>query len=159
VRAAEIAGELAKAAGADTDADGRILVQPDLTLPGHPEVLAIGDMVRVRGKVPFPGLAPIAMQMGRFAARSVRARQQGRPSTRAFAYFDKGNLATIGRARAVADLRGVHLSGFPAWVTWLVVHLWFLMGFRNRLLVMTEWVLSFISHGREARLITRVQRS
>jgi len=159
VRAAEIAGELAKAAGADTDADGRILVQPDLTLPVHPEVLAIGDMVRVRGKVPFPGLAPIAMQMGRFAARSVRARQQGRPSTRAFAYFDKGNLATIGRARAVADLRGVHLSGFPAWVTWLVVHLWFLMGFRNRLLVMTEWVLSFISHGREARLITRVQRS
>ncbi|HEY7375034.1 MAG TPA: NAD(P)/FAD-dependent oxidoreductase [Polyangia bacterium] len=156
VCAAEIAGELAKAAGAETDANGRILVQPDLTLQGHPEVMAIGDMVRVRGKRPYPGLAPAAMQMGRHAARVVRGRLRGERS-RAFSYFDKGNLATVGRSRAVADLRGIHLSGFPAWVTWLTVHLWFLMGFRNRLFVMLEWVLSFFSHGRQARLITRVQ--
>jgi NADH:ubiquinone reductase (H+-translocating) len=156
VHAAEIAGELAKAANAETDSSGRILVEPDLTVPGHPEVMAIGDMVRVRDKPPFPGLAPAAMQMGRHAARAVRARQQGK-RPRAFRYFDKGNLATIGRARAVADLRGIHLTGFPAWVTWLVVHLWFLMGFQHRLFVMLEWGLSFIRHGRDARLITRVQ--
>ena len=96
------------------------------------------------------------MQMGRHAARAVRARQQGK-RPRAFRYFDKGNLATIGRARAVADLRGLQLSGFPAWLTWLVVHLWFLMGFQHRLFVMLEWGLSFIRHGRDARLITRVQ--
>jgi NADH:quinone reductase (non-electrogenic) len=156
VHAAEIAGALAKAAGADTDAQGRVLVEPDLSLPGHPEVMAIGDMVCVRGKRPYPGVAPVAMQMGRHAARVVRARRQGKPA-RDFRYVDKGNLATIGRARAVADLRGLKLSGFPAWVVWLVVHLWFLMGFRNRLLVMLEWGLSFVTHGREARLITQAQ--
>jgi len=93
------------------------------------------------------------MQMGRHAARLVRARLHGQ-RTRAFHYRDKGNLATIGRARAVADLHGFKLSGFPAWLTWLLVHLWFLMGFQNRLLVMLEWVLSFVTHGREARLIS-----
>ena len=157
VHAAEIAGQLAKAANAETDSSGRILVEPDLTLPGHPEVIAIGDMVCVRGRRPFPGLAPAAMQMGRHAARIVHARQRGK-RIRDFRYFDKGNLATIGRARAVADLRGLQLSGFAAWVTWLVVHLWFLMGFHNRLFVMVEWALSFIRHGRGARLITQVQR-
>jgi NADH dehydrogenase len=156
VQAAGIAAELAKAANAETDPSGRILVEPDLTVPGHPEVMAIGDMICVRGRRPFPGLAPAAMQMGRHAARVVRARQRGK-RVRAFRYFDKGNLATIGRARAVADLRGLQLSGFPAWVTWLVVHLWFLMGFQNRLFVMLDWALSFFRHGREARLITRVQ--
>jgi NADH dehydrogenase len=119
-------------------------------------VMAIGDMICIRGKRPYPGVAPVAMQMGRHAARVVRARRQGKPA-RDFRYVDKGNLATIGRARAVADLRGLKLSGFPAWVVWLVVHLWFLMGFRNRLLVMLEWGLSFVTHGREARLITQAQ--
>jgi len=156
VRAADIAGKLAKAAGAGTDAHGRIFVEPDLTLAGHPDVMAIGDMVCVRGRHPFPGLAPVAMQMGRHAARLVRARQQG-DRAGDFVYRDKGNLATIGRARAVADLHGFRLSGFPAWVVWLLVHLWFLVGFQNRLLVVLEWVLSFVSHGREARLITQVQ--
>src|SRR5262249_28241598 len=132
VRAAEIAGVLAKAAGVDSDAQGRILVEPDLTVPGHPEVLAIGDMVSVRGRGPFPGLAPVAMQMGRHAASVVLARARG-GSGGAFKYRDKGNLATIGRARAVADLRGLKLGGFPAWVVWLGVHLWYLIGFRNRL--------------------------
>ncbi|HVV52715.1 MAG TPA: NAD(P)/FAD-dependent oxidoreductase [Polyangia bacterium] len=153
VRAAPIAATLARAAGGETDGAGRVLVEPDLTLAGHPEVIAIGDMVRVRGAPPYPGVAPVAMQMGRHAARLVRARLAGR-AVGAFAYHDKGNLATIGRASAVADLGWLKLSGFVAWVTWLVVHLWYLMGFRNRLLVFTEWVLSFINHGREARLIT-----
>ncbi|HTS15627.1 MAG TPA: NAD(P)/FAD-dependent oxidoreductase, partial [Candidatus Sulfotelmatobacter sp.] len=153
VHAAEIAGQLARAAGAETDHAGRILVQPDLTVPGHPEVIALGDMVGVRGKAPYPGLAPVAMQMGRHAARLVRARLDGR-RTGVFRYRDKGNLATIGRARAVADLHGFRLSGFPAWLMWLLVHLWFLMGFENRLLVMLEWALNFVRHGRDARLIT-----
>ena len=154
VRACEIAGNLAAAAGADLDRAGRIVVEPDLSVRGHPEVLAVGDMVTVRGRGPYPGLAPVAMQMGRHAATVVRARLRGR-RTGPFVYRDKGNLATIGRARAVADLHGLHLSGFPAWVMWLTVHLWFLMGFRNRLLVVVEWILSFLSHGREARLITQ----
>jgi NADH dehydrogenase len=156
VHAAEIAAELARAAGADCDSDGRILVQPDLTVPGHPEVMAIGDMICVRGRRPYPGVAPVAMQMGRHAARVVHARQQHKRASD-FVYRDKGNLATIGRARAVADLRGIQLSGLLAWMVWLVVHLFYLMGFRNRVLVMVEWGLSFLTHGREARLITRVQ--
>jgi NADH:ubiquinone reductase (H+-translocating) len=153
VLACEIAGELAKAAGAETDRAGRIVVEPDLSVPGHAEVIAIGDMAAVRGKPPFPGLAPAAMQMGRHAAALVRARLRGR-RVGDFVYRDKGNLATIGRARAVADIRGLQASGFPAWVLWLGVHLWFLMGFQHRLFVFLEWVLSFVRHGRQARLIT-----
>ena len=152
VLAAEIAGELAKAAGAETDPAGRIVVEPDLSVSGYADVIAIGDMARVRGKPSFPGLAPVAMQMGRHAARLVRARLRGR-HVGDFVYRDKGNLATIGRARAVADIHGLHVSGFPAWVLWLGVHLWFLMGFQHRLFVFLEWVLSFVRHGREARLI------
>jgi NADH dehydrogenase len=115
-------------------------------------VLALGDMVRVGDHV-LPGLAPVAMQQGRYAARAIRARLNGR-ATRPFRYRDKGNLATIGRARAVADLHGLRLSGFPAWVTWLVVHLWYLIGFQNRLLVVIRWLFSFLTRGRGARLIT-----
>jgi NADH dehydrogenase len=153
VLASEIAGELARAAGGETDRAGRIVVEPDLSVPGHAEVIAIGDMVHVRGKPPYPGLAPVAMQMGRHAARLVRARLKGR-QVGDFVYRDKGNLATIGRARAVADIRGLQVSGFPAWLLWLGVHLWFLMGFQHRLFVLLEWVLSFVRHGREARLIS-----
>jgi NADH dehydrogenase len=153
VLAASIAGRLAAAAGAQTDNVGRIVVEPDLTLEGHPEVLAIGDMVKVRSEPPYPGVAPVAMQMGRYAARVVRARLQGE-RTGDFVYKDKGNLATIGRARAVADLHRARLSGFPAWVMWLVIHLWYLIGFQNRLLVFLRWSISFVTHGRGARLIT-----
>jgi len=152
VLASEIAGDLARAAGAETDGAGRIVVEPDLSVAGHAEVIAIGDMVRVRGKPPYPGLAPVAMQMGRHAARLVRARLRDR-NVGDFVYRDKGNLATIGRARAVADIRGLQVSGFAAWLLWLGVHLWFLMGFQHRLFVFLEWVLSFVRHGREARLI------
>jgi len=134
-----------------------VAVGPDLTLPGHPEVFALGDMVRVRGGdgVPrvLPGLAPVAMQEGRYAANALRARLRGK-DVPPFSYHDKGNLATIGRAAAVADIRGLRLSGFLAWLTWLLVHLWYLVGFQNRIIVFIRWSFSFITHGRGARLIT-----
>jgi NADH:ubiquinone reductase (H+-translocating) len=119
-------------------------------------VLALGDMVRIRDArgepQVLPGVAPVAMQQGRYAAALVRARLRDRPC-RPFRYRDKGNLATIGRARAVGDLHVLRLSGFPAWITWLVVHLWYLVGFQNRLLVLIRWAFSFVTRGRGARLI------
>jgi NADH:ubiquinone reductase (H+-translocating) len=147
-------------AGAELDRAGRLVVEEDLTLPGHPEVFALGDMVAIRrgGELQtLPGLAPVAMQQGRHAARTLLARLAGKP-TKPFRYRDKGNLATIGRARAVADLKGVHLSGAVAWVTWLAVHLWYLIGFQNRLLVLMRWAFSFLTHGRGARLISAPDR-
>jgi NADH dehydrogenase len=157
VTASSLAGRLAELTGAERDHAGRVTVESDLTLPGHPEVFAIGDMVRVRdadgASVVLPGVAPVAMQQGRYAGRVVRARVGQRPHG-AFRYRDKGNLATIGRAAAVADIKGLRLSGFPAWATWLVVHLWYLIGFQNRLLVLIRWSFSFATHGRGARLIT-----
>ena len=157
VTASGLASRLAELTGAERDRAGRVTVEPDLTLPGHPEVFALGDMVRVRGAdgtaVTLPGVAPVAMQQGRYAAEVVRARVRGR-ATRPFRYHDKGNLATIGRARAVADVRGLRLSGFIAWVTWVAVHLWYLVGFQNRVIVFIRWMFSFATHGRGARLIT-----
>jgi NADH dehydrogenase len=162
VLASELASLLAERAGVDVDRTGRVEVSQDLSLPGHPEVLAIGDMIRIRQAsgppVALPGLAPVAMQEGRHAAAVVQDRLQGRPG-RPFHYLDKGNLATIGRARAVADVKGIHLSGFIAWVTWLTVHLFYLIGFENRLLVLIRWAFSFATHGRGARLIARPQKA
>jgi NADH dehydrogenase len=157
VTASALAARLAEQCGAELDRAGRVTVEPDLTLRGHPEVFALGDMVRVRsadgGAVTLPGLAPVAMQQGTYAARAVRARL--RDGTHApFRYRDKGNLATIGRAAAVADLKGLRLSGLLAWLTWLIVHLWYLVGFQNRVLVFIRWGYSFFTHGRGARLIT-----
>jgi NADH dehydrogenase len=160
VTASSLAAKLAERSGAELDRAGRITVEPDLTLPGHPEVFALGDMVRVRGPdgaaVVYPGVAPVAMQEGRYAAAVIRARLRGR-STPPFRYRDKGNLATIGRAAAVADIKGLRLSGFIAWLTWLVVHLWYLVGFQNRILVFIRWSFSFATHGRGARLITEAE--
>jgi NADH dehydrogenase len=157
VVASELASHLAAESGAELDAAGRVAVGPDLTLPGHPEVIALGDMVRVHDAegnvVPLPGLAPVAMQQGRYAGRSTRDRLQGREPA-AFHYRDKGNLATIGRAKAVADIKGLQLSGLFAWLTWLVVHLFYLIGFQNRFIVFTRWVISFVTRGRGERLIT-----
>jgi NADH:ubiquinone reductase (H+-translocating) len=157
VAASGLATRLAELTGADLDRAGRIAVEPDLTLPGHPEVLALGDMVRVRDShgtpVMLPGVAPVAMQQGRYAAKLVSARLHGRPIG-PFRYRDKGNLATIGRARAVADLHAIRLSGFLAWMAWLAVHLWYLIGFQNRLLVLIRWSFSFVTRGRGARLIS-----
>jgi NADH dehydrogenase len=156
VRASGLAAELAAAAGAATDPAGRVAVSPELTLPGHQEVFALGDMAAVTTDdgtpAPLPGLAPVAIQQGRYVARMIRRRLSGRP-TRPFRYLDKGNLATIGRSKAVADVKGLHLAGFLAWAIWLVVHLFYLIGFQNRLLVILRWTISFVTHGRGARLI------
>jgi len=157
VNASPLARQLGELTGAEVDRAGRLTVEPDLTLPGHPEVLALGDMVRVRrenGEVEtLPGVAPVAMQQGRYAAKLVRARLNNK-TIGPFHYRDKGNLATIGRASAVADLHFLRLSGFLAWITWLTVHLWYLVGFQNRMLVFIRWSISFFTRGRGARLIT-----
>jgi NADH dehydrogenase len=157
VRASPLAAALGAAAGAEVDRAGRLAVTPELTVPGHPEVFAIGDMVTVLqsdgSSVPFPGVSPVAMQQGRHVARAIRTRLHGRTKG-PFRYFDKGNLATIGRLKAVADLRGIRLSGFLAWLVWLVVHLYYLVGFQNRLLVVTRWTFSFVTRGRGSRVIS-----
>lgn len=157
VSASELASRLSELTGAERDRAGRVTVEADLTLPGHPEVFALGDMVRVRDTdgavMTLPGVAPVAMQQGRYAADVVLARLHAR-ETLPFRYRDKGNLATIGRAAAVADIKGVRLSGLIAWLIWLLVHLWYLVGFQNRLLVFIQWFTSFATHGRGARLIT-----
>jgi NADH:ubiquinone reductase (H+-translocating) len=161
VTASSLATKLAEACGAELDRAGRVTVERDLTLPGHPEVLALGDMVRVRGKDGeaqlLPGLAPVAMQQGRYAGRAVRERLAGEPPG-PFHYVDKGNLATIGRAAAVAEIKALKLWGVIAWWAWLLVHLWYLIGFQNRLLVLVRWLFSFVTRGRGARLITGPQR-
>jgi NADH dehydrogenase len=119
-------------------------------------------MVRVRNDngepVVLPGVAPVAMQQGRYAAKVVRARLQDREYG-VFRYRDKGNVATIGRAAGVANIKGIRLSGFLAWATWLIVHLWYLIGFQNRLLVLIRWSFSFVTHGRGSRLITDVSET
>jgi NADH:ubiquinone reductase (H+-translocating) len=157
VTASSLAARLAELTGAERDRAGRVTVEPDLTLPSHPEVFALGDMVRVRGaygdSVVLPGVAPVAMQQGRYTASVVQARLRGRQLP-PFRYRDKGNLATIGRAAAVADIKGLKLSGFIAWLTWLLVHLWYLVGYQNRVLVLIRWSVSFVTHGRGSRLIT-----
>lgn len=156
VRASGLAAALGEAAGVAVDRGGRVPVRPDLTLPGHPEVFAIGDMVTVRATdgttAPLPGLAPVAIQEGRYAARAVRNRLRG-GETPPFRYVDKGNLATIGRSKAVAEIKGLRLAGFPAWAIWLAVHLFYLIGFENRVLVLLRWMISFVTHGRGSRLI------
>ena len=159
VMASGLAARLAELSGAELDPAGRVTVETDLTLPGHPEVFALGDMVVVRdengGTTVLPGVAPVAMQQGRYVARAVRARLEG-DLVRPFRYRDKGNLATIGRGAAVADIKGLKLSGLAAWVAWLLVHIWYLIGFQNKLVVITRWTFSFFTHGRGARLITEL---
>jgi NADH:quinone reductase (non-electrogenic) len=156
-----LARALSDAGDGELDRAGRLIVEEDLTLREHPEVFALGDMVAIRrgdDVQTLPGLAPVAMQQGRHAGRSILRAVAGRTSE-PFHYTDKGNLATIGRARAVADIKGLRLSGPLAWATWLAVHLWYLIGFQNRLLVFTRWAFSFLTHGRGARLITAARAS
>jgi len=151
VHASALARQLGVASGAEVDRAGRVTVEADLTLPGHPEVLALGDMVRVRDShgvvLDLPGVAPVAIQQGAYAARAIKRRLHGQPD-KPFRYLSKGNLATIGRGRAVADLGLIRLSGLPAWFIWLGVHIWYLIGYQNRLVVMLRWSISFLSHGR-----------
>jgi len=154
------ASPLGNLLGAPTDRAGRVHVEPDLTLPGHPEVFVLGDLASVQQQngQPVPGVAPAAIQMGQFAAASILRDLRGEPR-KPFRYFDKGSLATIGRSSAVADVAGVKVSGVVAWFTWLIVHLLFLIGFRNRLQVLWEWFWAYVTFSRGARLITGQSRS
>jgi NADH dehydrogenase len=149
------ASPLARTLGVDLDRAGRVMVQPDLSVPGHPNIFVIGDLANIeQDGHPIPGVAPAAMQQGRHAGRNIALSVQGRP-TRPFRYVDKGMLATVGRAAAVADIKGLKLSGFIAWLAWLGVHIWFLIGFRNRFVVMLEWTRAYLTNERQARLITQ----
>ncbi len=149
------ASPLGKMLGAPADRAGRVLVEPDLSIPGHRHVFVIGDLAALkdeRGRW-LPGVAQVAMQQGATAARNILADMTG-TARRSFHYKDYGNLATIGRAAAVADFGRLRLSGLPAWITWLVVHIFWLIGFRNRLAVMLQWAWHYLTFKREGRLIT-----
>ena len=149
------AAPLARTLGAPVDRAGRVLVEPDLSIPGHPEAFVIGDMCAFLHQTgtPLPGVAPVAIQQGRAVADNVLRRLSGQP-TRAFRYRDKGSMATIGRAAAVAVVGRLELSGLVAWLAWLLVHIMFLIGFRNRFLVLFEWAWAYVTWQRGARLIT-----
>ena len=155
IAASPLGALLARAAGATLDRAGRVVVGPDLTVPGHAELFVIGDLaaaVDASGQ-PLPGVAPVAMQQGAYVARLLEGRLAGR-SVPPFRYRDKGSLAVIGRDAAVADLPFARLWGFPAWLVWLFVHLMYLVQFANRLLVFLQWALCYLGRNRFARLIT-----
>ena len=155
VEASRLGKAIAAAAGAETDRSGRIMVNPDLTVPGHPEILVAGDLANLvhQGGKPLPGVAQVALQQGKYAAQLIEARLQGR-TLRPFHYHDKGNMATIGRAAAVVELPWIHFSGYPAWLAWLFIHLLYIVEFQNRMLVAVQWAWNYFSFNRAARLIT-----
>lgn len=155
VQASPLAKMLADATGADLDRAGRIVVQPDLSLPGQPGIFVIGDMAHYAGSdgKSLPGVAYVAISQGKFIAKVIKARLAGRPSPK-YRYRDLGNLATIGRSAAVADIGKFHFSGFFAWLLWLFVHLLKIVSFRNRVLVFLQWGWNYFSYDRAARLIT-----
>ncbi len=149
------ATSLTKTLGVPLDRGGRVILEPDLTLPGFRNAFALGDMTSFThqdGK-PLPGVSPVAMQMGEHAARNIQWDLEGK-SYEKFKYFDKGSMATIGRKAAIAQMGTTHLSGFVAWMAWLMVHIFFLIGFRNRLMVLFNWAWSYFTYQRGARLIT-----
>lgn len=148
------ASPLAKSLGVPLDRAGRVIVNPDLSVPGHPELFVVGDLAAATFEgQPVPGVAPAAMQGGRHAAAQVLRRVKGE-QTEPFAYFDKGSMATIGRAKAVLESGAVKMSGFPAWAAWLFVHILYLVGFRNRLSVVASWAWTYFTFERQSRLIT-----
>ena len=154
--AGNAASFVGKTMGVPVDKAGRVIVNDDLTIPGHNEVQVIGDLASFahQGGKPLPGVSPVAMQQGRHAARNILAMIDGRRPQR-FRYWNKGSMATIGRNKAVADLNFIHLSGLPAWIVWLFIHILFLVGYRNRIVVLLQWAWSYISFNKGARLITR----
>ncbi len=154
VRGSSVGASLASATGAPLDKAGRVIVLPDLSVPNHPEIFVIGDLAHVsRDGALLPGVAPVAMQQGRYVADVVARRLRGR-SIHPFRYRDRGQLATIGRAAAVADLGRLRFSGYPAWLLWLFVHLMFLVEFQNRVLVFIQWAWHYFTRNRGARIIT-----
>jgi NADH dehydrogenase len=149
------ASPLPKTLGVPLDRVGRVRVNPDLTLPGRGDVFVVGDLAAIeQDGAPVPGVAPAAIQMGRHAARNIGRAIAGQPSL-PFRYVDKGSFATVGRGKAVGEIAGgLQLSGFPAWLGWLGIHIFFLIGFRNRVLVILQWAYSYVTFRRGARLIT-----
>src|SRR3954468_16987468 len=145
------ASPLGRTLGAPLDRQGRVKVEADLSLPGHPEVFIVGDLAAVEG---VPGIAPAAKQMGKHAANNIKLGLIGKPG-KAFRYRDYGQLATIGRNAAVAQIGRLHLSGYPAWLTWLLAHIYFLINFRNRLVVLIDWAWAYWTYNRYARIIIR----
>lgn len=154
VKASPFGAVLERRAGAERDRAGRVIVNPDLSVPGHPEIFVLGDLAHFEqdGK-PLPGVAQVAMQGGGYVAKLIQKRLAGE-TLPPFRYFDKGSLAVIGRAAAVADIRGLHISGLLAWFTWLFVHLMYLVEFSNRVLVFIHWGFLYLTYNRGARLIT-----
>jgi NADH dehydrogenase len=152
--AGNAASPLGKSLGVELDRAGRVKVNEDLTIPGHPEIFVIGDMAVFTYQTgePLPGVCPVAMQMGRHAARNILAAAEGRPML-PFRYHDKGQMATIGRNRAIADLKVVRFGGFLAWLSWLFIHLIFLIGFRNQVFVFLQWAWAYLTYSKGARLI------
>ncbi|HEX6670255.1 MAG TPA: NAD(P)/FAD-dependent oxidoreductase [Gemmatimonadales bacterium] len=157
--AGNTASGLLKSLDAPLDRVGRAIVEPDCTIPNHPEVFVLGDAAAFEHQEggPLPGICPVAIQMGQYTARTIIGDLAGRPR-RAFRYWDKGQLAVVGRGRAVADIWRLHFSGFLAWLTWIFVHIFFLIGFRNRVLVLIQWAWSYFTYGVGARIITEEVR-
>ena len=153
--AGNVASPLLKSLGAPVDRAGRVEVEPDCTIPGHPEVFVLGDAAAYnhQGET-LPGICPVAIQMGQYAAGTIVSDLRGR-ARKPFHYWDKGQLAVIGRGRAVADIWKLHFGGFVAWLIWIFVHVFFLIGFRNRVLVLLQWAWSYATYSRGARLITQ----
>jgi len=155
------ASDLAKSLGVPLDRQGRIIVGPDCAIPEHRNVFSIGDMAHFeeKGEI-LPGVSPVAMQQGRYVARLIKNdlhhdASHGDVARKPFSYFDKGSMATIGRSRAIAWARGIKMHGFIAWLAWLFIHIWYLIGFRSRFVVLATWIWSYLSYKRGARLITR----
>lgn len=150
------ASPLIASLGIEIDRGGRAKVNPDCSLPGHPEVFVIGDAAFLLGDdgKPLPGVSPTAMQQARHVARMIDLELRDRGKREPFRYVDKGSMATIGRSRAIAQVKKAHLSGLLAWLAWLAVHIWYLIGFRNRFMVMVDWAWSYFTYRRGARLIT-----
>jgi NADH dehydrogenase len=153
VRASRLGPVLHERTGVEIDRRGRVKIQPDLNLPGHPEIFVIGDMTYLEqdGK-PLPGVAQVAIQQGQHVARQILRQLENQPLV-PFRYHDPGNMATIGRSSAVADLGWLKLSGFLAWVVWLVIHIINLIGFRNRISVLVQWIWNYFTYARSVRLI------
>jgi NADH:quinone reductase (non-electrogenic) len=156
VSAPALARALAEGTKAKTDRGGRIKVNPDLTVPGHPDIYVVGDLALAldRNGKPLPGVAQVAMQQGAYAAKAIAAKVRGHKAPAPFVYFDKGQLAVIGRAAAVADVFGVHMSGLLAWIVWAFIHLMYIVQHRSRLTVLVDWAIEYLTFNRGARLIT-----
>jgi NADH:ubiquinone reductase (H+-translocating) len=154
VRGSTLANTLAEQTGAEIDRGNRVKVDPDCTLPGHPEIYVIGDMMSLND---YPGVAQVAMQQGRYAARAITRRISGKGPQKAFSYFDKGSMATISRFRAVASIGKLRFGGLIAWLLWLVIHIFYLVGFKQRLTTLMHWMVSFIGRGRSERTTTTQQ--